>query len=583
MIADAPNINHLWAGLIVEELIRSGVDTFVVAPGSRSTPLAAAVANHKRAHSVVHFDERGAGYFALGYARAAGKPAAILCTSGTAVANLLPAVVEASNANVPLVLFTADRPPELLDTGANQTIDQNHLFGSFTRWSCLLPCPDRAMAAEFVLTSIDQGVHRAVRGPAGPVHINCAFREPLAPTSTGESWNDYLAGVARWLDGKHPYTYYDRPIARPQDQTEFDIISDMTRTEHGLLVVGQLASPDERDAVQKLTEALGMPVIADIASGLRCASVVRCADLVFLSQRLREELQPEVILWLGGAVTSKRTLQFIESLKRTHILRVADHPLRHDPVHRVTARIEADLPTFCRWLAASTNSNPVGKWLQRWLDAGSKAVSAVDTFFAGRSNLTEPGTVQAVFADAPADSFVFLGNSMPVRDADMVAGGQAVGPWVVANRGASGIDGNIATSAGIAFAARKPVTAVIGDLAALHDLNSLALVRDAQSPVILIILNNDGGGIFSFLPVADIGPAFERFFATPHGLRFDHAATMFGLPYAAPSTKAEFEASYRNALKEGRSSIIEVVTNRNDNKRLHDELCNAVRAALEAP
>ncbi len=309
-LAKAPNINALWAGLLVEELLRNGVDAFVISPGSRSTPLTVAAASEARAKKFVHFDERGAGYFALGYARAQRRPVALICTSGTAVANYYPAIVEAAMAQVPLIVLTADRPPELLDTGANQAIDQTRFFGAYARWSAALPCPEATVAPEVVLTTVDQAVFRATHGQAGPVHINCSFREPLAPVKSDEVFGAYLKSLNTWMAGTAPYTTHADSEVKLSADAQRDLLKKLHQAERGLLVVGQLTSPPEVGAVLKLAKALRWPVFADIASGLRmddtAGVVVHWLDLALASKHAPEVLRPDIVLQVGGAVTSKR-------------------------------------------------------------------------------------------------------------------------------------------------------------------------------------------------------------------------------------------------------------------------------------
>ena len=584
-ISNAPNINALWAGLIVEDLLRNGVDTFVISPGSRSTPLTVAAASESRAKKFVHFDERGAGYFALGYARAQRRPVALICTSGTAVANYYPAIVEAAMALVPLIVLTADRPPELLDAGANQAIDQTRFFGAYARWSAALPCPEATVAPEVVLTTVDQAVFRATHGQAGPVHINCSFREPLAPVKSDEVFGAYLKSLNTWMAGNAPYTTHADSEVKLSADAQRDLLKKLHQAERGLLVVGQLTSPPEADAVLKLAKALRWPVFADIASGLRmddtAGVVVHWFDLALASKRAQEILRPDVVLQVGGAVTSKRLAQFLAAHPPAMHVRVAGHPLRHDPAHAVTVRVQADLEPFCAWLTAAQNVNPDGPWLQGMRAVSEQTGKAVESRLMIREDITEPGVAWTLSKHIPAKSVLFVGNSMPIRDMDMFAAPRHDGIFVVANRGASGIDGTIATAAGLAHGFDRPVTAVIGDLAALHDLNSLALLSETPEPVVLVVINNNGGGIFHFLPIAEQRALFEPYFGTPHGLGFHHAAVMMELGYAKPKSFKDFAAAYEHAFELGKSSIIEVCTDRGENRAVHEGLLDAARAALD--
>ena len=570
--------NQCWAHLLVEELVRAGVCAFVLSPGSRSTPLTLAVADHPAVPRIMHFDERGAAFHALGWARATGRPVALVCTSGSAVANYFPAVVEAAQSHTPLIVLTADRPPELLDCGANQAIDQVKLFGSYVRWYFALPCPTLEIAPNFVLTTADQAVHRSLAPPAGPVHLNCHFREPLAPTPEAFDFNAYLAPLADWMAGTSVYTAYHSEGGFP----EKNVGRQIPEGSRGLVVVGRLNDEADRKAVADFVRRAGLPVFADIASGLRFeqgAPFVPYYDQLLLSARFRDQCQPDFVLHLGGAVTSKRLAQHLATLDCSY-MHVAAHPLRHDPDHRVTERREVDIATWCKAHAEACAGCSETSWSDAIHRANAAASACIDADTATGA-LNEVAIAQTVCAHAPAESVVFLGNSMPIRDADMYAAPRENPPRIAVSRGASGIDGNIATAAGYARGTGAPVTAVLGDLATLHDLNSLALLRGLESPFVLVVINNDGGGIFHFLPVAKEAKHFESCFGSPHGMGFAEAAAMFGLGYAQPATLKDFHAALKAALSAPTPVLIEVRTKRHANLEAHRALQARVAKAVE--
>ena len=574
------NMNHLTASLLVEELVRNGVTFFCLSPGSRSTPLAAAVAAHEGTTDVVHFDERGAAYHALGYAKATGKPAALVCTSGTAAANYMPAVVEASASYVPLVVLTADRPPELLDCGANQAIDQHRLYGGYVRWSATVPCPDLAIDPTVLLTTVDQAVYRAVRGPRGPVHLNCMFREPLAPTPDGLAMEGYLDSLTRWLAGDAPYTAWHLPKVSLSSEAQGAFIQTVTDAERGWLVVGALACEGESAAALGLAKALGWPVFAEVTSGLRLrasgAPIIHHLDVLLRDGTLMERCVPGFVLHIGGPVVSKELPAFLGTV-RPHYVVVNNHPRRQDPGNLVTQRIESDIAGFCSWLSASIRHGDMGAERKALVAASNAVGDAIDAYLEEEGGLNEAFVARAVSRHRPSGSALFLGNSMAIRDMGAY-GVPSSGPLrVAANRGASGIDGNIATAAGYAKGCALPTTVVLGDLAALHDLNSLALLRDISVPFVLIVVNNDGGGIFSFLPVASSFEPFERYFGTPHGLTFSAAAELFGISYVRPTSAEEFVEAYTGALDASGPVLIEVRTERADNLRTHEALAAAIK------
>ncbi len=581
MNLNTANINSLWASILVDELIRQGVTYFCISPGSRSTPLTAAVASNPEATPFIHFDERGAAYHALGYARATGRPAALVCTSGTAVANYLPAVVEASMSALPMVLLTADRPPELHDTGANQTITQPGIYSHYVRHEVNMPCPDMSIKAEFVLTTIDNAVHRARRNPAGPVHINCMFREPLAPVETGEDFDDYIEPLASWRKSRSPFTTYN-PTRLSAAARDIDAVADILKqTLKGVLVIGRLKTRAEADAALKLSHKLGWPTFPDIMSGLRLGvdekQLIHCYDRLLASDSFLVKRRPAVCLHIGGPVISRRLEDYLHSDRPEHYIVVNNDPRRLDAAHRVTMRLESDIPTFCEQLNERLDDNTPDEWLEGFQKGAATVNRIVDDVLAEQTRLSEPIIARIISENIPATSRLFLASSLPIREMDVFASNAGERVDLSANRGASGIDGTIATALGYAVGANKPVTLFIGDLAFLHDLNSLAMVKKAPAAVTIVVVNNNGGNIFSFLPIAKHHDIFEQFFVTPHNLHFEHAASMFALDYTKVDTVEGFTDSYLKAVSGTKSSIIEVTVDRHHTSDTHRAVADAIR------
>ncbi|MDP9411675.1 MAG: 2-succinyl-5-enolpyruvyl-6-hydroxy-3-cyclohexene-1-carboxylic-acid synthase [Actinomycetota bacterium] len=571
--------NRLWARLIVEELVRCGVDFFSVAPGSRSTPLVAALAENKRARKLVHFDERGTAFGALGYARATGRPAAWITTSGTAVANGLPAVVEAATDGVPMILLTADRPPELRQTGANQTIDQPEIFGDFVRWRFDLPAPGLEIDPAMVLTTVDQAAYRASRAPSGPVHLNLMFREPFLP----EDEDEPPSGPASWLKGSVPYTRY-AATGPAVDGTEIEGLGNALRAvERGLVVAGRLASREQGEAVLRLAGSLGWPVLPDVGSQVRLGAdsegFVAYYDALLADETFAGAHAPEAVLHVGGRSLSKRLEQFLSRSRPDPYVVVRENPFRLDPHHRVTHSVEADVVSFCAALAGAVGTHTPLKedpsWTAAWSGASEMAGRRMDELLYGAEEPSEPLVARLVSRNIPPDHGLVVASSMPIRDLDTYAATDGPPVPVAANRGASGIDGTVATAAGFARGLGRPVTLLIGDLALLHDLNSLAMLRDLR--VVVVAINNDGGGIFSFLPVARHEEFFEPYFGTPQGVGFEPAAAMFGLDYERPHSTKELLEAYRAACAREGSTLIEVRTDRRENVALHRELLAGIR------
>ena len=577
--SDTPRANRLWATLIVEELVRSGVDFFCVAPGSRSTPLVAALAENKAAKSLIHFDERGTAFVALGYARASGRPAAWITTSGTAVANGLPAVAEAATDGVPMILLTADRPPELRQTGANQTIDQPDIFGDFVRWRFDLPAPEEAVDPAMVLTTVDQAVYRARRAPSGPVHLNLMFREPFIPEGPDEE----LPAPARWKKSAAPYTRY--AATRPAvDLDEIERLWEALRPmKRGLVVAGRLPSRKQGEAVLQLAESIGWPLLPDVGSQVRLGAhsenLVPYYDALLASEPFKEAHAPEAVLHFGGRPLSKRLEQFLAQSGPDPYVVARENPFRLDPGHRVTHSIEISVPDLCATLAevAGDDASADYLWARSWREASKKVDGYLDRVFERMEQLNEPFVARLISRRLPEGHALVVASSMPIRDLDTYAAPDGAPAPLAANRGASGIDGTVATAAGFARGAERPVTLLIGDLALLHDLNSLAVLRGM--PVVVVVLNNDGGAIFSFLPVARHEAFFEPYFGTPQGVSFEGAAKMFGLEYDLPRTAGEFAESYRVATTRNTPTLIEVRTERRENTELHRKLLSEISEA----
>lgn len=597
--ARAENLNILWAQLIVEECVRGGVTLFCVSPGSRSTPLAVAIARNPRARAAVFPDERAAAFYALGYARSSGSIAACVCTSGTAAANYLPALVEASYDGVPLLLLTADRPPELRETGANQTIRQPALFGDLPRWSFDLPCPDEAISPAFVLSTVAHAIFRARSSPAGGAHLNCMFREPLAPAPDGRApFERYLEPVAAQLAQNSPFTEYiafDAASAL-SDATAKRVCDALLEAKFPLLVVGRLRSQAERDAVLRLASALNVPVLPDIASGLRLSapSAVSCLVPYFdqtllapdafggVKTEAKPDAKPDAVLHIGGSCVSKRLLQWLDHAKPTQYIILDETPFRRDANHQATMRIHAPIVAAAEALTRTARAVPTSEAAQAIMRSSAAVEQELEEYLntelSADAPISEITAAMIVSRAIENGAGLFLSNSMPIRDMDMYALRRSDDGYIAVgtNRGASGIDGIIASAGGFAAGLGAPATLMIGDIASIHDLNSLLLAQENPAPLIIVLLNNRGGGIFSFLPIASETAIFERFWGTPHKANFQAAAEFAGLAYAAPKTAPEFERAYALALErarnESRSTLLEILVERQDNAVTHRAL-----------
>lgn len=578
----APNGTHLWARLLLEELVRNGVTTFFVAPGSRSTPLVVAAARNPEARVVLHVDERGSAFATLGYGRAKAAPAGWITTSGTAVANGKPAVVESSVDRVPLILLTADRPPELRDTGANQTIDQVKIFGEYVRWHVDVPPPTDDIDPAYVLTTTDQAVHRATRAPAGPVHVNCSFRKPLEPVQSPELF-DIPSSVEEWSTGDRPYTDYSKPGGQPTQSKVEALARAVEESPKGVIVAGRLDRWEDVEAVQRLAEGLGWPLLPDLTSHLRLGpdwsgARVTYGELILNADSFYATHVPDAVLQLGGRFSSKKLRQYLRDADPDVRAVVRPDPARYDPDHRVTHHVESAIEAFVDEFLAWVDSDDVdSEWRETWSRADEEVAPIVQKH-ARSGSLTEPATATVVSEEIPEDHALVAGSSMPVRDLNRHAAREGARVPAYANRGASGIDGTIATAAGVSEARQGPVTVLLGDVALWHDLNSLALLR--EQPVVVVVINNNGGGIFHFLPIQEYEDVFDPYFTTPQDRDFSSVADTFDLKYTQPDTVGAFRETYRHASQTSGPSLIEVCTDREENHRVHQMLESEVEAAV---
>ncbi len=563
--------NRAHARALIQSLVDSDVRYAVCSPGSRSTALAMAAFECPDLDVTVHWDERGAAFFALGIGRSVGTPCAWITTSGTAVANGMPAAVEADADDVPLLLLTADRPPELRQTGANQTIHQPGFFDRVARWSADLPTPHADADPRGWATSGAQAVYRAQHPHAGPVHLNAPFRKPLwAPP--GASPAEQQPSTPR-----HAFSASAAPVQR--------LVRALEDVERGIIVAGRLTSVAQADAAYRLGDRLGWPVLADIGSQGRLGDErAMHHDLALASADFADAHRPDAVLLVGGMPVSGRVLRFLESSSPRMWASLRSGPNRIDPYHRATDVLVGDVVLTLDAARRAITAREPTRWLGNWKRASEAAWQAIRSQLSGDA-MSEPGLAYQLSRLLPPDDPFVVAASMPIRDVDTFAAADGPRVPVFANRGASGIDGTVATAAGIAHASGRGATLLIGDLALLHDLNSLALLRALSHRVVVVVVNNDGGGIFGQLPIAAFGAEqhadpFERLFGTPHGMTFESAARQFGLTYTSADSLSSFGDAYAAAVERRTSSLIEVRTDRTDGARAR--LMADARRAVDA-
>ena len=548
-MSDAAAANLRWAMALVDGLVAAGVGHAVISPGSRSTPLALACLRHPRLRTWIQVDERSAGFFALGLSKADRRPVALVCTSGSAPANWFPAVIEANHGLIPLILLTADRPAELRDCGANQTINQVRLFGSQVRASHELPPAETTAAALKYLGWLAARAVDQSRWPLpGPVHINVPLREPLVPSGA----------LPEYAVAAKPKTVSYPAMLPPADEIARWATELSGRP--GLIMCGD---GEYRDgfpaALAQLAEQLACPVLADPLSNLRFGAHDRSRifsryDAFLRRANFTETHSPEWVLRFGAMPVSRQLQNTLAACTEARHFLVEAHGRWPDPLHLTTRLLRADADAVCAALVAARPFPAPAAWLEDFAAEERRAAGLAQV----AAKPIEAEVVESLLHQL-AGGCLFSGNSMAIRDLDNFAAGGEAPLRIVGNRGASGIDGNVSTALGLCAALGRPVTALLGDLAFYHDMNGLLAARGLN--ITFVVLNNGGGGIFSYLPQSELED-FERAWLTPTELDFSHAARMYGLEYRKVECGEDFDAALAAALENDGPDLIEVTVDR---------------------
>jgi 2-succinyl-5-enolpyruvyl-6-hydroxy-3-cyclohexene-1-carboxylate synthase len=599
---DQVNPAYAYASAFVDELQRAGLRNVVICPGSRSTPLAIAFAAQQAFRSWIHVDERSAAYFGLGMAKQLHQPVALLCTSGTAAANFLPAVIEAKLTHVPLLILTADRPHELRDNGAPQSIDQNRLYGTYVKWFVEVALPEATNAAlRYIRTIAVRAAALTQAIPAGPVHLNLPFREPLTPEPIPDQPFPQVTqrDLVAWQGRSNNAPYVEVRTALPGALTATTIaymIDLLHRTRRGLIIVGPNDDPPLTEPLARLAQHLGYPILADPLSQLRCGDhdqsmVISSYDAFLRIDSFIENAQPELVLRFGAMPTSKPVLLYLKRYASCPLAVIDGHGGWEEPTQLASELIHADPIALCQGLlnvleqlAENGEKQPFTsqEWITMWQDADKvtrqtiqAAIQDFNEFFEGR--------VFTELANLGLDGItLYAGNSMPVRDLDTFFWPTRERIRMMGNRGASGIDGVVSSALGASAGAgqNRPTILVLGDLSFFHDLNGLLAARLHGLNLTIVLINNDGGGIFSFLPQAAYPEHFEQLFGTPTGLDFRLAVQMYGGQYQRVESWEQFRKGVRRGLDTGGLHVIEVPTERASNVKMHRQLWERVGDAL---
>ncbi len=573
MTANATD-SYLVIRALVDEFVRCGMQHACTSPGSRNTPIVLTLAREERLQRWSHVDERAAGFFALGAAKASRRPVLVTCTSGTAAANLLPAVVEARYAGVPMIVLTADRPPELRDIGAGQTIDQIKLYGDNVKWFHEMGEPESSPERmRFVRSLACRAYWSALAGTPGPVHINLPLREPLVLEEPLPA--DEPGGGGR--SSGNPWLVQER--AAPSDTRALLRRHEFKRT---VLVAGDLGpDPSLGLALAQFAARARVPLLADPLSGARSGhAAIAHFDLLLRDAHVAERLRPDLVCRIGDLPTSKPLRAWLAGLDSAHHIQFAADDRWIEPVHQLSQRIVGPLDELVARVTHDELAVDDSDWLDRWTVADSVVAHAIAEPLMA-AGLSEPAAITALAQFLPPSVSLFVGASMPIRDVEEFFPALAEPPRVMANRGANGIDGTVSSAFGVA-ATGGEVVLVLGDVTLAHDIGGLLAARRLGLKLTIVLLNNDGGGIFNFLAVSGEGQAFEQHIATPTGLDFSQAAALYGLRHEPVSTLDGLADALMGALAGGDSTLIEVRTDRVENRRLHAEVEATALAALRA-
>lgn len=563
------NIEYLtsYVNQFVETIKKAGVKHIVMCPGSRSTPLAYGFAKSEGFAFYRQTDERSAAYFALGIAKAAKEPVVLLCTSGTAAANFFPAIVEAFYARVPLLVVTADRPHELREVGAPQAIDQIHLFGKHVKWTVDFPLPeDRTESLKFMERHIHRAVSTSKTLPMGPVHINVPFREPL------------LLNMEQAL----PVTEVQvSEIGKLVPSTEFTewYMDLLLREEKGILIAGD--SIHSTKGFWDFARKLKWPVLVDPLSNLRTSVPIDCMNLcidqydaILKNDAFKQIAVPNVVIRFGAQPVSKPLTLFLKACKPDVYIVVDESPIFRDSIHIVTHHVQVDANSL--WIPVEEKQE--ASYLDNWSKANDIATKHIQRYIETEED--EGALAGVLFEALPNGVDLFASSSMPIRDVDTFFNKTTKDVQIYANRGTNGIDGVVSTALGVQAATNRPNYLLIGDLAFLHDVNGLIVSRFHETNCTIIIMNNDGGGIFSYLPQSTETNYFEHLFGTPTGLEFSHIAAMYDAQYNAVHTKDAFkQVLMQSKTKDIR--IVEVFTNRQVNTETHRKLWAGISEELD--
>ncbi len=570
------NLNRLWSSLIIDEFIKNSITHFYLSPGMRNAPLIAALTHFQNftpyLKIIVCMDERAAAYRALGFSKATGLPAVILCTSGSAMANYFPAIVEAKKSNLPLIVLSADRPTELTFCDDNQTIDQVKFFGDYVQGEMSLGVPSEDISPLALTSTLSNLIHKSLFPQKGPVHFNCAFREPLEDTFLPiDSHYKELARIQIARSG--PSTRYLALETAPSKEALQVVADILKQSQNGLLVIGSLNPYESTTDVESFAKLLKWPVYFDVSSSLKYAFNLNDGSIpTFDHPELQAALiarPPDTVFHIGGRLTSKHYYSFLKNVPEINLVTLNLNKEKEDPSHHTKLRINAHINSTLKQLhSLLKDSALVSSALSLNLESFTREkIKLID-----QSPLSYPAVSKFIIDNIKDGSILYIGNSTVVRSFDAYFSYDVKKKLTIAtNRGASGIEGFIASAAGFIDGALKEVYLIVGDVAFIHDLNSLLFLKNITVPLKIILINNDGGGIFTLMPIHKEKAVLDLI-TSPHGQKFDKIASAFNLDYLAVYSREEMNAKFNELEKKQHHCLMEVFIDHDVNKSVYDQL-----------
>ena len=584
------NRNILWSETFVKELASLGVKYASLSPGSRNTPLTYAFAKNKKIRSFIHIDERSSGFFALGLAKASGTPVAIVCTSGTATAELYPAIIEAYQQRVPLIVCTADRPPELLDRGANQTINQNNIYKNHIRSFIDAGLPVLSVAKIKHIKEVAQkAVLESTLKSRGPVHLNFPFRKPFEPKTFTDEIDEEILNFARQKTNNKEIVLNSVEKDITGLKWFKEIVDRIKKSKHGLIIAGpENYNPSFLINCQKLSKRLGYPILADGTSQLRSGkhqkdNIITTYDAFLRSTSFAKDHRPEIILQFGRTITSKGLDTFLEHCDAPRFM-INDYGDWFDPADKAIGAYACKPYLFCEKILEAVgngyNENQISDWLLSFKNAESVSLKLKKEIIDNSKFPNEGRIINEVLTAVPDDCRIMLSNSMPVRDFDYFASNTDKKIIIYNNRGASGIDGITSTALGIAAASKKPTVLITGDMAFYYDLNGLLAAKNYNIPLIVVLINNNGGGIFEILPISNYPDVFKKYFIVPHNLDFSKFVYAYNGKYKNVRSWNDLTRSLSSALNADKFSVLEIKTSASESLKIRRNFWQTVSKKL---